>query len=181
MGQIKLTLRTRIYLTMLALILISFVITGITAFYNFKSQNEEYNTSRFLRKESAIQESMQYFLDQKGGFIARDSVTIAFSDKICELSDVHNMSISLYDLKGNLLITASPRVEEPGDTLYIIGYDTMKSLSTGKTRAVTTNTAGINPSIMAYWYFSDIEDKPIAITNVRYLKTAVRSHHSSYS
>lgn len=173
MGTIKLTLRTRIYLTMLALILISFVVTGITAFYNFKNQNEDYNSKRFDRKEGAIQESMQYFLYQKGGFIDKDSVVVAFSDKICELSDVHNMSISLYDLKGNLLIAASPSEEQEGDTLDVIAYETMKSLSTGKTRAVKTNTEGDNPAILAYWYFSDIEDKPIAITNVRYIKTRV--------
>jgi two-component system nitrogen regulation sensor histidine kinase NtrY len=167
----KLTLRSRLYFSMLALIVISFVVTGITAFYNFKAQNEEYHSKRFNRKEDAVKASMNYFLETQGGYIAPDSVTIVFSDKICELSDVHNMDIRLFDLKGNQLISAIPN--HGSDELAnpdAIDYAIFKKLSSGSQRAETQREYNGQPFILAYWYFVDLDDRPIAITNVRYDK-----------
>lgn len=170
----KLTLRSRLYFSMLALILISFIVTGITAFYNFKSQNEEYHSKRFKRKEDAVKESMNYFLETQGGYIHPDSVTVVFSDKICELSDVHNMDIRLFDLRGNQLISAVPNMQM--DTLGspdAIDYAIFKKLSSGSQRAETQRQYNGQPFILAYWYFIDLDEKPIAITNVRYDKADV--------
>ena len=169
--MLKLTLRSRLYFSMLALILISFVVTGVTAFYNFKSQNEEYHSKRFKRKEDAVKASMNYFLEAHGGYIAPDSVTIVFSDKICELSDVHNMDIRLFDLKGNQLISAIPNQESDEMTSPdAIDYAIFKKLSSGSQRAETQREYSGQPFILAYWYFVDLDDRPIAITNVRYDK-----------
>jgi len=158
---------------MLMLILISFILTGITAFYNFKSQNEHYHEERFVRKEKAIQESMKYFLDQQGGYINPDSVTVVFSEKICELSDVHNLSITLFDLRGNQLISANSATDTISSAPSQIDYTIFKQLSTGNTRAVIEKSFKKKASIFAYWYFNDEEGKPIAITNVRYDKKEV--------
>lgn len=173
---IQLSLRTRIYFTMLALILISFVLTGVTAFYNFKSQNEEYNVERFRRKEGAVQESMRYFLQQRGGYIPPDSIRMVFDDKICELADVHRMDIHLFDLRGNLLISSVPFDNTVQDE---IEYTIFKQLTSGNTRAeIETQVNGI-PSILAYWYFTDALGRQMAITNVQYDKTEVNREELS--
>ena len=170
----KLTLRSRLYFSMLALILISFVFTGVTAFYNFKAQNEEYHSKRFKRKEDAVKASMNYFLEAHGGYIHPDSVTVVFSDKICELSDVHNMDIQLFDLKGNQLISAAPSQSlDSLGSIDPVDYAIFKKLSSGDNRAETERKYGGEPFILAYWYFVDREEKPIAITNVRYDKQDV--------
>lgn len=170
----KLTLRSRIYFSMLALILISFIVTGVTAFYNFKAQNEEYHSKRFKRKEDAVKASMNYFLETNGGFIHPDSVTVVFTDKICELSDVHNMDIRLFDLRGKQLISAIPNqnIDSLGSP-DAIDYAIFKKLSSGSRRAETEREYAGKPYILAYWYFVDLEEKPIAITNVRYDKQDV--------
>ncbi len=158
---------------MLTLILLSFVVTGITAFYNFKNQEEEYNLSRLSRKEMAVQESMRYFLATNGGYIATESVPIIFSDKVCELADVHGLAINFYSLRGDLLISSSTTdFDELGFTQKI-DYSVMKQLSMGNSRAEMAKDIDHGTYIMAYWYFRDIEGKPIAITNVRYDKKEV--------
>jgi two-component system, NtrC family, nitrogen regulation sensor histidine kinase NtrY len=88
MPRLRLTLRNRIYFSMLAVILVAFAATGITALTNYRVQNREYHESRLHRKEEAVDRSLDYFLEQKGGHIGQDSIVIAFQDKICELSDV---------------------------------------------------------------------------------------------
>ncbi|MFM1932872.1 MAG: hypothetical protein RL226_2175, partial [Bacteroidota bacterium] len=129
--KLSLTLKQRIYLSMLTLLVLSFLATGVAAYYNFTLQEEEYNKQRLSRKEQSVQESMRYFLDQKGGVIPQDSIAWYFSDKICELSDVHSLAINLYSLKGDLLISST------ADSLLDLGfsqqidYTVMKQLSTG--------------------------------------------------
>ncbi len=168
-----LTLRLRIYLSMLTLILLSFLASGITAYFNFKQQEEEYNKARLQRKELAVQESMQYFLQQYGGSMATEAVPAIFSEKICELSDVHSLAINLYNLKGDLLISSSPKnIEELGFSQKI-DYTIMKQLSTGNTRAELAKDIDYGTFVMAYWYFRGSNDRPIAITNVRYDKSEV--------
>jgi len=169
----RLTLRQRIYFSMLTLILLSFIVTGITAFYNFKNQEEEYNLSRLSRKEMAVQESMRYFLATNGGFMATDSVPIFFSDKVCELADVHGLAINFYSLRGDLLISSSTTDFDALGFTQRIDYSVMKQLSMGNSRAEMAKDIDHGTYIMAYWYFRDIEGKPIAITNVRYDKKEV--------
>lgn len=172
-SPIHLTLRQRIYFSMLTLILLSFVVTGITAYYNFRTQEEEYNISRLSRKEMAVQESMRYFLATNDGYMATDSVPILFSDKVCELADVHGLAINFYSLRGELLISSSTTdFDELGFTQQI-DYQVMKQLSMGNSRAEMAKDIDHGKYIMAYWYFRDIEGKPIAITNVRYDKKEV--------
>jgi signal transduction histidine kinase len=171
--RFHLTLRQRIYLSMLTLILLSFLASGITAYFNFKQQEEEYNLSRLQRKETAVQESMLYFLQQEGGEMATDSVPTLFTDKICELSDVHSLAINLYNLKGDLLISSSPQNLEELGFSQKIDYTIMKQLSTGNSRAELAKDIDYGTFIMAYWYFRDMNGRPIAITNVRYDKREV--------
>lgn len=174
-NSVHLTLRQRIYLSMLAVLALSFVATGIAAYYNFTEQEEDYNRQRLSRKEQAVQESMHYFLQQKGGMIPTDSITSFFSDKICELSDVHRLAINLYSLKGDLLISSSV------DSLLDLGfsqqidYTVMKQLSTGTDRAMQARDIDHGQYIMAYWYFRDEKNQPIAITNVRYDKQDIET------
>lgn len=175
MNRFNFSLRTRVYLSMLTLILISFIATGITAYYNFHSQNEEYQEQRFLRKEQAVQESMKYFLEQVGGHISSDSIVSVFSNKICELADVHNLPIAIFDTNGKLLITSTSRYRPEVVVPDIISPKALDYIQKGASRAVVEKEIENNKtSILAYWTFTDEDDKILAITSVRYDKTEVK-------
>ncbi len=175
MNKFNLTLRTRVYISMLMLILVSFIVTGITAYYNFHSQNEEYQEQRFLRKEHAVQESMNYFLEQQQGFIPTDSIVDAFSNKICELADVHNLPIAIFDTLGNLLISSTSRYKPDIVVPDTISQVALAELNSGADRAVVeTILSGTKPSILAYWTFENEAGKRLGITSVRYDKAEVQ-------
>lgn len=169
--MLKLTLKLRIYLSMVAMILIAFMVTFAISIINFNSQNELYNEQRLFKKEEAVINSMTYYMSQHERAIAPDSISEFFSDKICELSDVHNMFIALFNLKGRYIISSG---FDQMDSLRIpeqINYSILKQLSTGDQRAVIDKDFHHEKYSLAYWYFTDSKGKPIGITNVVYEKS----------
>ena len=165
------SLRTKIYLAMLAMILVSFAVTFTLTIFDHYEHNDEDNDRRFIDKEESIRASMEYFLNQQGGYISPDSVVSIFSDKVCELSDVHDVFIALFDLKGRYLISSN-FVEM--DTLHVpetVNYSILKQLSTGNERAYIDQNFGKGQYALAYWYFHDSKGKPMLIANVVYEKS----------
>jgi nitrogen fixation/metabolism regulation signal transduction histidine kinase len=156
---------------MLFIITISFVVTGGIALYDHYEQQDKYNAQRLERKEKAVKASMEYFLNQKGGGMNADSVQFEFEEKICELSDVHNLFISLYDLRGNYLISTNSATMDSLSIPYKVHYTVMKQLVTGNSRAIVENEVNGKKYLIAYWYFTDANEKPISITSVAYEKS----------
>lgn len=153
---------------MLAIILVSFLVTGGIALYDHYEQSEKYNEQRLERKERAVKASLDYFLNQNGGHLNSDSLLYAFSDKVCELSDVHDLFIIMYDLSGNYLISANSDRMDSLQAPYQVNYTILKQLSTGSNRAVIQKAVGKKNYAYAYWRFKDVDNKPIAITSVVY-------------
>lgn len=165
------SLRSKIYLSMLAMVMISFAVTFTLTIYDQYEHNDQDNERHFLDKEQAIRASMEYFVIQNAGYIPADSVVSVFSDKVCELSDVHNVFIALFDLKGHYLISSN-FVEM--DTLEVpesVNYSILKQLSTGNERAYVDRNFGKGNYTLAYWYFNDADGKPMLIANVVYEKS----------
>ena len=149
------------------MILVSFFATGIFAYTNFKSRNEVYHSSRLERKEKAIQASMDYFLKQQGE-VNTDSIPIIFSDKICELADVHNLDLNLYDLSGKLLISSNPNIFTEKGIPQKVSTSILQKLTDGDVRIVLEKGKDNDEFYLAYWHFSDLEGRPLAVTNIPY-------------
>ena len=149
------------------MILVSFFATGIFAYTNFKSRNEAYHSSRLERKEKAIQASMDYFLKQQGE-VNTDSIPIMFSDKICELADVHNLDLNLYDLSGKLLISSNPNIFTEKGIPQKVSTSILQKLTDGDVRIVLEKGKDNDEFYLAYWHFSDLEGRPLAVTNIPY-------------
>lgn len=167
-NKFRISLRARLYWSMIAIIVFSFIITGLLAVYHGIEQNDVFNEQRLARKENAIERSLEYFLEQQGGTINRDSLVYEFSDKICELSDVHHLFIVMYNLEGRYEIsTNSARMDSLG-LPYQMEYSALKQLSTGNQRTVIQKEINDVKYSLVYWYFKGQNGAPIAITNVVY-------------
>ena len=46
-------------------------------------------------------------LERMGGTVGQDSLAVVFTDRICELADVHSLTFSLYDNQGRLVTTSA--------------------------------------------------------------------------
>jgi signal transduction histidine kinase len=165
------SLRTKIYFSMMAIILISFAVTFGITIYDEYEQHELYNDQRFLRKEEAVRESMDYVLATRGSAISQDSLIAAFSDKICELAEVHDLFIAIFDLRGQYKLSSNFELMDSLEIPDNVNYSILKQLSTGNSRAFTDKTFGDGQYVLAYWYFNDQKGKPLLVTNVVYEKS----------
>ena len=57
----KLSLRTRIFLAMILLVLLASVLISAVAIYQYKEQSEDYHVGRLARKEENIQTHINVF------------------------------------------------------------------------------------------------------------------------
>lgn len=100
----KFSLRTRIFIAMIFIVVIASILIAAVTIYQYNEQAEEYHNNRLERKEEAIKSAITYELnrDTIRGF---ETVLLPriVEKKLNEISDIHNLDINIYDLKGNLL------------------------------------------------------------------------------
>lgn len=155
--------QTRILLSMLLVIVLSLTGTMFVAWQFASNQEESYNAQRLMRKEFAVQRSLEYTLDRLPYSIATSDIPRVFSDRICELADIHGMDIALYDPNG-LLLTQSTLHEGAGSMIELDNQ--VLSALLGSDARVKGEDFG--PFVNVYWNVSSDRDQQLGIAGVRY-------------
>ena len=134
-------LRLRIFLGMMTLVVCALLATGYVA-YRFGADAEQaYNDQRLLRKEAALQRSLSYMLERMGGQVSQDSLALVFTDRICELADVHSLKFSLYNQDGRLVTTSDPADESVSQVSLMLSDEVLAEARDGRKRTVLPDRA----------------------------------------
>ena len=165
-----LSLRIRIFLSMIVLILIASVLMASISIIQFKNEAKEYHQERLDRKENAIKEHINYVLSNTTYPLTESKLPLIFKDKIHELADIHNLDINIYSLDGKLLKSSkgsfSIDTVSPSIPKYIIKlvqssiekrYVDIKSIDGVKNRS-------------SYSQIKDDKFKPLGILNIPYVE-----------
>src|SRR5699024_4767840 len=123
MSFYKRSLRTRIFLSMIFLIIGASVLIAIVTTFQYKNEAQRYHRDRLLRKESAIRENINYVLKTTTYPVETDQIPYIFKDKIYEIKDIHSLEIYLYDLNGKLLKSSKPSFFTKEDTIEMSPED----------------------------------------------------------
>ncbi len=165
-----LSLRIRIFLSMIVLILIASVLMASISIIQFKNEAKEYHQERLDRKENAIKEHINYVLSNTTYPLTQNNLPFIFKDKIHELADIHNLDINIYSLDGKLLKSSkgsfSIDTVSPSIPKYIIK---LVQSSIEKRYVDIKNIDGIKNRSS----FSQIKDdkfKPLGILNIPYVE-----------
>ena len=165
-----LSLRIRIFLSMILLILIASVLMASISIIQFKNEAKEYHQERLDRKENAIKEHINYVLSNTTYPLNQNNLPLIFKDKIHELADIHNLDLNIYSLDGKLLKSSkgsfSIDTVSPSIPKYIIKlvqssiekrYVDIKSIDGIKNRS-------------SYSQIKDDKFKPLGILNIPYVE-----------
>ena len=153
-------LRTRIFLSMIALVFVSFLLIGISTNFQITESSYYYHELRLDRKESQLQRAISYeFINNTNPVKSQ-----IFRDKIFKISDIQNISFSIYDLNGNLIQST---FEE--SALSRISQDLIDKINLAeKKKYVEIKKVGEKQVRESYSIIYDYNNEPIWILNLPY-------------
>ena len=158
-------LRFRIFLGMMAVAVCALVATGFVAYRYGVDAEAAYNAQRLLRKEAALQRSLSYMLERMGGSVSQDSLALVFTDRICELADVHSLTFSLYDGSGRLVTTSAGPGSPDSTVALVLASNVLEAATQGEGR---TQLAGVRGGTEVVWPLRMTNGKVLALGHVHY-------------
>ena len=166
----NLSLRIRIFLSMLILVVVASIFIIALAIYQYKEQGLEYHKKRLQRKESTIKATIANELDRTTYQVTTQDLPKIFRDQIYKIRDIHRLDIDIYDLKGKKLISSYPSF--PSDTTnYDLPKNIIKKVEKNTDHRYLDNIIKNGKRVQAsYTYINDAKFKPIGILGLPYLQ-----------
>ena len=155
---------------MLLVIVLALAGTMYVAWDFAGDQEEAYNARRLVRKEASVERSLNYTLDRLPDTLRTADIPGAFSDRICELADIHGMDIALYRPDGRLL-TQSTLTNGTGSNIQL-PPDILGALSKSNERIQGASEEQV---VNVYWNVWDKRSSALGIVGVRYEKRALEA------
>lgn len=164
------SLQLRIFLSMIALVILASGLLAVVTSYHYKSEAEELHQDKLERKENAIRSHIEYIKRTTTYPVKTEKLSLIFKEKIYEIQDIHNTAINIYDLKGNLLKSSKASFYKDSLETQIksVILDSLKKSSNKKyVKNFTENNQNYKSS---YSYLLDNYFKPIGILNLAYVE-----------
>jgi signal transduction histidine kinase len=168
----RLSLRARIFVAMILLVLLASVLIAAVTIYQNQEEAKDYHRERLERKEAAIKEHIDFVLNGRDNTyeVNTENIPLIFKDKIFEIDAIHSLQINLYDLEGQLL-KSSKRTIRKDTTDQCLDAKILNALSsTAEHRYVLKNEEKGQTFQSSYTYITDGKFKNIAILNLPYLE-----------
>lgn len=165
-----LSLRIRIFLSMIVLVLIASILMASISIIQFKNEAKDYHQERLERKEKAIKEHINYVLSTTTYPLTSRNLGLIFKDKIHELAQIHNLEINIYSLDGKLLKSskASFSIDSVSPPIPKFILKLVQS-SIEKRYVDIKNIEGVK-NRSSYSQIKDEKFKPLGILNLPYVE-----------
>ncbi len=164
----KLSLRTRIFVTMIVLVMISSILIAGTTFYQYREQSKDYHQVRLGKKEDQVRQSVVFTLKQTTYPLTTENLGLIFKDDIYQIADVLSAPFNIYDLDGQLIKSSRPKFETQTQS-NCLDVEILNNLdSSPEKRYVERNSAIGDQYQASYTFINDKRFKPIGILNLPY-------------
>jgi len=165
-----LSLRIRIFLSMIVLVLIASILMASISIIQFKNEAKDYHQERLERKESAIKEHINYVLANTTYPLTMNNLDLIFKDRIHELAQIHNMEINIYGLDGKLLKSSKASFSIDSVSPPIPKYILKLVQSSIEKRYVDIKNINGLKNRSSYSLIKDEKFKPLGILNLPYVE-----------
>ncbi len=172
MRKKSLSFRSRIFLAMILLVLLASILIATVTIYQYKEQSEDYHEGRLKRKEQNIKTHLRRFLNSRYNTweVKTENVPFIFKDEIYNISDIHKLQISLYDLEGGLLISTVTGSKKDLAEKCLDAEILNKINNTAEHKHLDRHQENGETFQSSYTYITDQKSKPLAILNLPYLE-----------
>src|SRR5690606_17849078 len=107
----KLSLRVRIFIAMILLVLIASILIAAVAIYQYRGEAQNYHKDRLERKEENIKRHIDFVIRETTYPVTTEYMPLIFKDEIHKIADIHQLQVNLYDLEGGFLKSSKENIE----------------------------------------------------------------------
>lgn len=166
----RLSLRARIFVAMILLVLLASILIAAVTIYQYNEEAKDYHRDRLERKEKAIRSSINFAIRETTYPVTTENIPLIFKTEIFDIDAIHNLQINLYDLDGQLL-KSSKRTIQKDMTEQCLEAEVLNTLSsTLEHRYVVKNEENGQTFQSSYTYITDEKFKNLAILSLPYLE-----------
>lgn len=166
----RLSLRARIFVAMILLVLLASILIAAVTIYQYNEEAKDYHKERLERKEKAIRKSIDFTIQETTYPVTTENIPLIFKDVIFDIDAIHSLQINLYDLDGELL-KSSKRTILRDTTESCLDAEILNALSnTAEHRHVVKKEENGQTFQSSYSYITDQKFKNLAILNLPYLE-----------
>lgn len=162
----RLTLRMRIFIALVVMILFTATIIGLLTFFHFQQTTKVYHENRLARKEKTIIETLDYAITDYPEEAAEGNIKDILEHKLFEFADINDIPINIYDLSGKLLLTSEAKISD--ERREVPSY-ILERINPSNDRFEVRRTEGDNTFLTTYSLIYNIFQQPIAIVSLPYL------------
>ncbi|MFL0352977.1 PAS domain-containing sensor histidine kinase [Xanthomarina sp. GH4-25] len=166
----KLSLRLRIFIAMILLVLLASILIAAVTIYQYNEEARDYHKERLERKEENIKESIEYAIKKTTYPVTTENIALIFKEEIYEIAAIHKLQINLYDLDGELIKSSKPRFVTDSISKCLDPEVLNVISNTYEHRFVSKTVEGGESFLSSYTYITDKKFKPLAILNLPYLE-----------
>ena len=170
----NISLRIRIFLSMILLVLLASILIVLVTIYQYDEQTKDYNIQRFERKESTTKQTIYLELKNKTRYpVNTENLSKIFDERIHEISSINKLNIAIYNLEGGLLKSSSKSTSERPD-IKPISATLLKELSQQRNQKIlkTSQENGISYQ-SSYSFIYDARSKKIGILELQFMQDNV--------
>lgn len=170
----NISLRIRIFLSMILLVLLASILIVLVTIYQYDEQTKDYNIQRFERKESTTKQTIYLELKNKTRYpVNTENLSKIFDERIHEISSINKLNIAIYNLEGVLLKSSSKSTSERQD-IKPISATLLKELSQQRNQKIlkTSQENGISYQ-SSYSFIYDARSKKIGILELQFMQDNV--------
>jgi len=168
--KINLSLRIRIFLSMLLLVSIASAITAVLTIYQYNEQGNDYHEKRLIRKENNVKSTIKNELERTSFEVKTEKLSDIFYEQIYNISHNNRLDIYIYNLEGKQLITSVPTFTEDNKSYDLASTITQKIRESKDKRVIISEIRNGTELQFSYSYIEDLNFEPIGILGLPYLQ-----------
>jgi len=170
MASNRLSLRSRIFLYMILLVVVASILIAAVTIYQYNEQSKDYHKQRLDRKEKQILSSIDYVLKETTYEKTPERLNLIFKENIYKIRDNLNVDFNLYDLEGNLVKSSNPTFENDSIS-KCLSSEILNNLNQNINKRFVEKNEQLGGDFQSsYKVFTDIKAKPLGILNVPYFE-----------
>lgn len=168
--NLRKSLRFRIFLSMLLLVVLASVLIAIVTIYQYREEAKDYHRDRLQRKELSITKNIEYVLKNTTYPVETEKIPLIFKNKIYEIKDVNRLDIYFYDLNGVLLKSSKASFLKDTSHAKLPQFILDTLANSVDKRFLKSFEEDGQKYQSSYFYITDASFKPLAILNLPYIE-----------